>query len=270
MKPLYKLLALFVFSAFILSACQKEGSGEAGGDCNNTVMRLKKWQATFDDSDYVEATWNGDGTINTLKLNVPLSEYRTAKFVYAGGRVKETILYYNSSGDVVDTVVYRYNNDGKVDSMYMKNDDGFSRKLTWTNGKLTKLTRYNNGPGNILYYFDIVTDANGNITKADEYWEDGASFKKISTFTYTRDTKKNPFTDLAPYMMFLNDEYEIFWFWGPNNMTDQRYQDFDGTGIDMISGYKFKYNGNCYPNSAQNTIMGQPVFQDDDFIFTYY
>ena len=71
-------------------------------------------------------------------------------------------------------------------------------------------------------------------------------------------------------MMYLDDDYNIFWYWGPNNYTDQRFQDFSGTGIDLTSGFKFKYNNNCYPASSQNTIMGQVLFTDDDFTFTYY
>jgi hypothetical protein len=270
MKPISKILLALMAPAILLFSCSKEGSNDSPtGDCNNTVMRLKKWMATFDDDHYIEATWNSDGTINTLKVNVPLSDYSTAKYVYAGGKIKEAVLYDNYSSTAYDTVVYRYNAEGKVDSLHRKVSGGFGIRLTYTNGKLTKCTRYD-APGSIMYYYDVVTDVHGNIISAIEYWENGASFEKQSTFTYKRDTRKNPLADLAPYMIYLNDEYEAFWYWGPNNFTDQRYQDHTGTGTDITSGHKYKYNENCYPLSSQNTLMGQPVFDEDDFTFTYY
>jgi hypothetical protein len=116
----------------------------------------------------------------------------------------------------------------------------------------------------------VETDVKGNIVKATEWWEDNNTFKKESVYTYTRDDRKNPFKDIAPYMFYLNEEYEIFHAWGPNNYTAQRYQDFSGTGLDVLTGYKFKYNDNCYPATSQMTLSGQVVFTDDDFSFTYY
>ena len=280
-------LALLLPVVFILFSCQKEitddpggttggsgGGGNTGGgsatpNCNNTVMKLKKWQATFDADHYIETAWNGDGTIQSIKVNVPLSEYRTAKFIYANGRIKEAVLYESGTNTVYDTAVYRYNAAGKVDSMYLKNDDWFDISLKYnSSNKLIKYTRY--ASGDVMFYWNIVTDAHDNVTKAEEFWNNGTSFDKETTYTFTRDTKKNPLSGLAPYMMYLDDDYQSFWYWGPNNYTDQRYQDHTGTGIDLTTGYKFKYNTSCYPISSQNTIMGQTLFTDDDFLYTYY
>jgi len=284
MKVAFKFVLYLIPVAIILISCQKEvspdtlpntggggtgGSGGQTGSCNNTVMKLKKWQATYDPNHYIETAWNSDGTIQSIKVNVPLSEYMTAKFIYAGGRIKEAVLLDNATSAVYDTAVYHYNSAGKVDSMYLKNDDYFDISLTYnSSNKLVKYTRY--ASGGVMFYWTIVTDANDNIIKAEEYWHNGTSFDKESTFTFTRDTKKNPLAGLSPYMMYLNDDYESFWYWGANNYTDQRYQDHTGSGIDLTTGFKFKYNASCYPISAQNTIMGQTVFTDDDFVFTYY
>ena len=280
-------LALLLPVVFILFSCQKEitddpggttggsgGGGNTGGgsatpNCNNTVMKLKKWQATFDADHYIETAWNGDGTIQSIKVNVPLSEYRTAKFIYANGRIKEAVIYESGTNTVYDTAVYRYNAAGKVDSMYLKNDDWFDISLKYnSSNKLIKYTRY--ASGDVMFYWNIVTDANDNVTRAEEFWNNGTSFDKETTYTFTRDTKKNPLAGLAPYMMYLDDDYQSFWYWGPNNYTDQRYQDHTGTGTDLTTGYKFKYNTSCYPISSQNTIMGQTLFTDDDFLYTYY
>src|SRR6185369_6948621 len=272
-------------SLVYLTSCQKEladassggnsgggggtgGSGNYNSSCNNTLMKIKRWQALFDDSDYIAATWNGDGTIQTIKYNVPLSEYRTATYVYQNNRVAQAILYDNMNNHPYDTAIFHYNDAGLVDSMYLKNDNWFDISLGYSNGKINKYTRYANG--GVMFYWDIETDAKGNISKATEWWNDPSGFIKQSVETYTRDDRKNPFKDLAAYMFYLNDDYEIFRAWGPNNYTDERYQDFTGTGVDLTTGFKFKYNSNCYPNTSQNTIMGQTIFPDDDFQFTYY
>lgn len=282
------LIVIGFVSLVYFSSCQKEvpddlsvtGNGGSGGtsggtggatynaSCNNTVMKIKRWQALFDTAHYIAATWNGDGTVQTIKYNVPLSEYRTATYLYQNNRVTGAALYENLSNQRGDTALFHYNAAGLVDSMYLKNSYWFDMSIRYTNGKITKFIRY--ADGQVLYYWDVETDAKGNVTKAVE-WNGGSSgFTKESTYTYTRDDRKNPFSDLAPYMFYLNDEYEIFRLWGPNNYTDQRYQDHTGTGIDLTTGFKFKYNSNCYPATSQQTIMGATLFTDDDFQFTYY
>jgi hypothetical protein len=275
----FYLLALIIF----FSSCQKEidgsvdpnspGTGGGGSNnstpgCNSTIMKLKKWQSTSNTLEYIENTWNTDGTIKSIKMNVPLSEYRTANYVYANGKITEAILFDNQTNSLYDTVVFHYNAAGKVDSMYLKNDDWFDIALKYnSSNKLVKYTRY--AAGDVMFYWDIVTDANDNITSAVEYWNGTAGFEKQSTYTFTRDAKKNPFAGLAPYMMYLDDDYGIFRYWGPNNYDDQRYQDHTGSGTDLRTGYKFTYNSSCYPISAQNTIMGQVFFPGEDYTFTY-
>jgi len=287
MRSLIRIL-FFILPLVYLTACQKElnenlnsnnngggnnNGGTGGGStyntsCNNSVMKLKRWQALFDDSDYIAATWTANGSIQSIKCNVPLSEYRTATYVYQNNRITQAILYDNMSDKIYDTALFHYNADGLVDSMYLKNDHYFDMSLGYTNGKLTKYTRY--ADGHVMLYWDIQTDAKGNISKATEWWSGSGGFTKETMETYTRDDRKNPFKDLAPYMLYLNEPYQIFRAWGPNNYTDERYQELTGTGVELTTGYKFKYNNNCYPNTSQQTIMGQTLFPDDDFQFTYY
>jgi hypothetical protein len=270
---------LLLFSFIHLTSCQKEinvedtntGNGGNSGNnnnnsCNNTVMKIKKWQATFDQEHFIEASWNTDGTIKMIKMNVPLSEYRNATYIYENGRIKEAVLRDNLDNQIYDTAVFHYNSDGRVDSMYLKNDNWFNIKLTYNNGKLKKYTRYTDT--DVMFYWDIETDTKGNIVKAVEWWNSIPNFEKESTFTFTRDDRKNPFSGLAPYMFYLDEDYNIFCQWGPNNYTNQNY--VEDIGIDLTTGYKFKYNNNCYPTSSQNTVSGNVVSTNDDFLFTYY
>ena len=279
MKLFRTLPALLAFSLFYLSSCKKEAGsndpdGNNGGNnnnnasCNNTVMKLKKWQALFNPDHYNELEWNSNGSIKMIKMNVPLSEYRSATYLYENDRIKEAVLRTSYNNEIYDTVIFHYNGAGKVDSMYLKNDNYFNIKLTYTGGKITKYTRYANTVP--MIYWDIETDAKDNITKAVEWWDLGSGFEKQSTMTFTRDDRKNPFAGLAPYMFYLDDDYNIFWYWGPNNYTNQNYLDHTGSGINLNTGFKFKYNDNCYPATSQNTIEGSILFTDDDFQFTYY
>jgi hypothetical protein len=231
-------------------------------------MKIKRWQALYNPDEYIEADWNTNGSAKMVKMNTMLSEYRNATYIYDGTRIKEAVLRRNNDNSIYDTAVFHYNTEGMVDSMYLKNDNWFDIKLTYVNGKLKKYTRY--ASNEVMFYWDIETDSKGNIISGVEWWDDGGTFVKQSTMTYTRDDRKNPFEDLAPYMFYLDDDYNIFWHWGPNNYTNQNYVDHTGTGTNLTTGYEFKYNNNCYPASSRTTISGQVVFSEDDYQFTYY
>ena len=162
---------LICLSVLTLSSCQPEigddstnnnnnnnnGSGNYNSSCNNTVMKLKKWEATFDTSHYMSATWNANNTINSFKMNVPLSDYRTVNFIYQNNRIHQAVILENFGNTVYDTAQFHYNSDGKVDSMYLLNDDYFNMKLTYTGGKLSKWSRYSGTQ--LFFYWDVQTDA---------------------------------------------------------------------------------------------------------------
>lgn len=272
------LSVLFLSSLVILCSCQKEVSvdtstdpdnGTGNGNCNNTDMKIKRIQNTSDNNSYVAATWNTDGTIKSITINEFFTELLTVNYIYAGGKIIEGQLVENQTGDIYDTVVYRYDAAGRVDSLHLKNRSGGIR-LTYSNNRLVKLTEYNDAT-DIAYYFDVRMDDNSNVTAADEYMPLSGVVTNVSTFTYKREDRKNPFRNLAPYMLYLDDAYAIFRYWGNNNYTDQHYVDLGfGTGSDITSGLKYKYNSNCYPESSQTTILGMPVFPDPDFLYTYY
>ena len=76
---------------YTITSCQKEvshevgsGGGPGGGgnnynlSCNNKVMKVKKIQATFDNNQYTEVTWNSDGTVKSVKIQQQLTSNMTA------------------------------------------------------------------------------------------------------------------------------------------------------------------------------------------------
>lgn len=274
-KPLLLLTAIV---SMLIFSCSKErsletgitpppgggGGGTGGGSgCNNVVMKLTKLQALFDVNQFITVGWTPGGAVDNVKMNMQFSDYLTAKYIYENSKIKEAVLIDHINGNaILDTAVFRHNAAGKLDSMYRKGG-GFDLSLKYdASGKLVKLIRHDNG--GMMYYYDITTDAGGNITKAVEYWNSGGNFIKQSTFLYTRDNKKNPFETMAPYMLYLDDEYAIFRHWGPNNYIDQTYEDHTTPGLVMVTGEKNRYNANCYPTKGQNTIMGAVLFPNDD------
>lgn len=266
------IFSTFLILSFLYTSCRKDNSAftKDNGNCNTTVMKLKKMQSTYDDRRYIEAEWNTDGTIKMLNMNAYVNTHKTATYAYENGRIKEAVLNYGD-GDYYDTAVFHYNSEGKVDSTYLKNQTteyGGNMSLTYTNGKLTKLSGYSGTE--LKFYWVIETDANQNITKGVEYRESPTGFIKENTFTYARDTKKNPFKDLAVYMLHFDDPNNIFGFWGNNNFTTELYEAHTDPIVETELGYKYKYNDNCYPKSNLPTIFGVVLIDEDDFIYTYY
>ena len=281
MKLVRSLLVLTCVIA--LASCQKEISfdnanpdgsngGNTGGNnnnpgCNDISMKLKRYQSLVEHENYIELSWNSDGTLQRMTYKDVVSLHRTATYTYENGKISEAA-FRTHDDQVYDTAVYHYNADNKVDSIYLKNDDRYNIALSYQEGKLRRFTYYSGTT--ITSYFDITTDAKDNIVAYTEYWAEPSGFAKQSSSSLVRDDRKNPFTGLAPYMFHFDDDYIIFRYWGPNNHTDVIWHDYGGSGMDMIVGQKYKYNENCYPVSNQTTLMGQVLFTDDDYSYTYY
>ena len=278
---LRNVLLGFPFVICLLS-CQKELSVETPGglggspddqgytgECNDTKMKLKRFQDVDNPDYYIEVTWNNDGSVNSVEMHTFLSEYRTATYIYENNRISQAVLSDPDNNDqIYDTAIFRYNAEGLVDSMYLKNDNNFNIKLDYTAGKLVKYTGYTDTEA--LYYLDVNTDAAGNVIKSVEYFKETSGFELVNTHLLTRDTRKNPLAAIAPYMMYLDDAYNIFWYWGPNNFVDQTFKSHTMNIEDVISGHRYKYNSNCYPVSSQATISGFVLFDEPHWLYTYY
>jgi hypothetical protein len=267
-------LPFFVLLLLLNVACRKDKSSFILGtasSCNNKEMKLKRIQSTTDDRFYLSAEWNADGTIKALELNEMLSYGFNATYIYANGKIKEAEMRWIGKSDIDDTAVFVYNSEGKVDSIYMKNSQttyGGNLKFIYIGGKLTKLKGYTGNEPE--FYWDITTDANQNIIKAVEYYKSNTGYTKENTYTYKRDSRKNPLKNLAVYMFGLDDPYVIFRYWGANNYVEQRYEGHTDPVVDITTGFKYKYDGDCYPKSSMNTISGFSILNEDDWIYTYY
>lgn len=268
MRSLTLVLALAIFLTQF-SSCKKSSSTNNPNGCNTVVQQLQRFQSASDPNDYFEATWNSDNTISGMKMYEQLSNILNITFTYSGGRISAGAIK-NSSDVFLDSAIFHYNGAGQVDSMYTKAHWQRGISITYTGGVVSKISWYNGT--SLAWYWNITSDASGNITAGDEYeWDSGTStFVRTTRYEYTRDSKKSPFAGLSPYMLYLDDDYAIYRTWGPNNNVNQRWIDYSGGGFDITSGYLYTYNGNCYPTGARTTINGVPVFSTDDYTFTYY
>lgn len=264
------LLALIALAFF---SCKKNSSSENNNDgtngvCNKVMQHIVKWQNLVIADEYLAVNYDGSGRLNNIKMNLSLSEYRNSTFEYDNnGRIKQAIVRDNRIGNIVDTIVYRYNAAGKVDSMYMKQDNGWHYILSYDgNGNVVKFSL--SSGTTTEHYWDLTYD-NGNIKRAVLYNRNSnGTYAKETTLDYTYDDRKNPFQTIAMYMFYLDDEDRILRVSGPNNFINETYtrQSSGNTGT---SGYKYKYNVNCYPETNQVTLSGQPVSSNPSFAYTY-
>jgi hypothetical protein len=268
MRKLTPVLFLALLLA-LFSSCKKSSTPDAPSGCNAVVQQLNHFQSTSDPNDYLAATWNSDATVSSLKMFEAYSFTLSISFTYSGGRISAGAIK-NSSDVFLDSAIFHYNATGKVDSMYTKTGWGRGIAITYTSGSITKISWYNGT--SLAWYWNIVSDAAGNITAGDAYeWDSGTSaFVRTAHYDYTRDDKKNPLAGLSAYMLYLDDDYAIYRTWGPNNNVNQHYVDYSGGGFNITTGYSYTYNSNCYPTGAKNTINGVPIFATDDYTFTYY
>jgi hypothetical protein len=122
------------------------------------------------------------------------------------------------------------------------------------------------------FYWDIVADANNNITKAEVYWRNSGVWTKEAKYDFTRNDRKNPFEPFAMYLLGsgYDEPYHYFRIMGSNCYTNQTYTDYTGSGLVLTTGFQYTLNGDCYPTAATNTLEGQVIFVGDDYKYLYY
>jgi hypothetical protein len=224
-------------------------------------------QAPGDPDDYIEAEWDTDGKIKTIKNAHSLHKSRTT-YEYQNGRITRAVLHNLNGNDQTGSIIYQYNPDGRVILMYDEADEDDNSRFEYANGKLKKVTRYVDG--SIDTYWDVQTDENNNIVKAEEWLNEESDFTKQATYTFTRDTRKNPFKDLAVYMMHFDDASLIFNFWGANNFTNEVVKTYGFFAMEATAGFKYKYDASCHPVSSQQTLSGVVSVLTDSYQYTYY
>jgi len=274
-------LGVFATAMTLLIACSKETSIDTGGNggpgggggggnnnCTGTAQKLKEFKYLHDTSEYIRISYNTQGKVSSIRYKMLLSEYLIHNFIYENNRIAKSVLQDMQTDNIIDTVVYLYDANGRVDSTYCIRNYRNSMKYTWdASGRLKKITSYNEF-GEVHYYADLTLDARGNIIRTDDYLNDSnGGFEKLSKYDMTRDDKNNPFAELAIYMFYLDDEQDIFQLYGPNNFVDETFFHYSNSATGT-TGFKYKYN-NCYPTKAAVTFMGVPILNEDAYEFVY-
>lgn len=279
---LFTLACLLSVCSLVIVSCQKEiswddlsnqpgtgtgggGTGTTPGGCGNVVMKVKRFHPVIDTNLQITVEYDGSGKMIALRNNMLGSRKRTANYYYENNRIVKAALYDIASGNFEDTVKYVYGTSGRLDSIYLKNDDNFNLKLTYdAAGRLQRIMRYD---GTVTMFYQLVTERypNGNIKKVEDREPSGS----VNTYyEYKWDDRKNPFEDIALYMFHLDDEEMIFRFYGKFNYTDEAFL-HTHNNVGGETGLKYSYNSNCYPKGAQVTFAGMPLFPDDDFKWEY-
>ena len=153
-------------------------------------------------------TYTGN-VITKIQETVNNAFQNSSEYTYVDGKVATAILMQNYGG--TDTYSYTYNTNGSI-----------SYKRTRTGSQNTT---------------GLLTITNGNIIKNEEFY--GGQYPSTSTYTFSYDTKNNPFKNVLGFNLLLDPDTDIF---SPNNMT------IDGSGgSGNLRNYTFKYDTNNFP-----------------------
>lgn len=253
---------------FLFASCSKESSPAEEKSCvPSSDKKLKRIQNAFNDTEFIETEWHSDGRIKGITMTELLSRGLRLSFIYTGTVLTGANVYEAGYNNVHATVSYHYNSTGQLDSIGGTERGRF--KLIYNGDKLVRIKEYIRSSPYRTH--DIEMDDKGNITKAVDHYNGENGLEKESTHSYVRDKKVNPLAGLAPYMLTLDDVYAISRHWGPNNYTEQIYEDHTDWLIRVSTGAKINYDNNCYPTSSTSLVEGQ-VFIDDtpDTIYSYY
>ena len=273
-----KLKSVFVNSIILLAiasviGCSKSSSSSSNG-CNSVVSKLKKYYSvnTSTPFDTLSVTYNSNGTVNQVFNHLQGNLPQGFSFRYANGKISQAILTSLSTNTITDTVDYFYNSSNLLDSLSLrKTTNSYANvKFVYSGSTLVKVKGYSRAIP--TFYWDIVADANGNITRAEQYWTSSTGWQKESLYEFTRDDRKNPFNPFAIYLLGsgYDEAYHYFRLMGSNNYTNQTYTDYTGSGLVLTTGFQYKLNSDCYPTASTATIDGQVLFAGDDFRFSYY
>lgn len=169
---------------------------------------------------------------------------------------------YLKTGDFIFTDTLNVDEFGKYGYDIFTTHSSFSSGqdsivFTYTGNNITQAFGYVLGLNMLAQKVFYTYDSNGNITKIETYWFNGATwlFKFRTTFTY--DNYINPLQLGNETLINAKhgDPYENMVFTGPNNVLTIAYEDMYNPVNNYSSSYVYTYGGNNYPLSATGTTI---------------
>ncbi|MFC4478451.1 hypothetical protein [Flavobacterium chungangensis] len=178
------------------------------------------------------------------------TKYAETLYSYVNGKLETVSYYYTSNTTSFSKYVYTYNDDGTIKKQLYS--------INTTTGVETKSP-----------YSDLLTFANGNLTKLINVNGNGTSTKN-----YYYDLKNNPFKNIVGFSLLLDqgiisslgqDVYSSV-----NNIekyTESIVVTGNLTPVSKIYETKFEYNSNGFP--TQKTTYNEDGTVKEIFDYTY-
>lgn len=270
----YSLAAITLFS------CHKQvqlGNPENDGpslnqpgtniNCNDTKQQLVK-RTGPQPGDSLVVNYHSNGNLNSINIYSELRKPMGIVLIYENGKPIGGALRDPDGDFSIDTVKFRYDDAGRIDSMYLLYDNSVDRRFEYNkNGQLSKLIRYSKGE--IAYYYEIQNNAFGDIERFT-YWANGPNgIQKQNEASMEWDDRKNPFASLGIFMYYLESEEQIFQLTGPHNFKNMARQKTITPDQSLSEGNKLVYNKNCYPQAAYSIINGFTQQSEPDIRYEY-
>ncbi len=165
-------------------------------------------------------------------------------------------MIYNTDHLITDYNTYKI--DGSL---------GESNKLTYTNGKISKLESYE---GTVLKAEFEIKYASSHIDSVILYMDTLGTMKRVGFYKYTYNSDK--ISSISMYIEFMGQMIEIskdeYIFSGDNVSTKTSYEMGGSFTLVLSSTTTFEYDDkvNPYRNVGINDLMGEPAFMSKNNI----
>jgi hypothetical protein len=213
------------------------------------------------ESDYIEYNGNAPDGITITKLfyngtdTLPFKKTESYYELPSGNLVNtpDTGYYFYSQGRVISDSIISHSNSSSY----------FVRKFSYNNNKITESIAENTTPPSTYLHLFYQTKNNGNTSlQIDSTFYNGNNIGGTQTFSFSYDTKNNPFYNMPQSFIERGDPYynmETYseeMIFEKNNPTEIKEEAFH-------LKYVYEYNINNFPSVAK-------IYDDPDNDPTYY
>lgn len=246
---------------FLAASCNTDDTAKPQQEVNN--CRLTKM--TVAGTDVITYQYDAQKQLQKAEYSGDAAGDNYVKeYTYdAAGRVsKET--FKSADGDTFSYFTFEYeaNNLLKKIAFYSRDNQGstlvhqYNRVIDYdANGQVEKVSTYAPENHTTASRYDVYTyDAKGNVTKIEEFVQNGTSTVNDVSTEYTYDSKKNPYLGAT----FLGVGAEMF---SKNNIASRK-ETYHLSGLTKMYTHTYQYNEKEYP--AKETInTGSQSYQVD-------
>lgn len=238
---------LIAFSALLLVFSSCSSSDDATSSNSNSVLVKRMVQNDEDGEVTTRFTYNGDKIVKGTS-----DDGTSMVFTYTGDLITEIKYYDGTSLDQKDIYIYDSNNRLTGFVMLSYGDDwGDKETYVYNTDGTISVTHYTGDLASqeLLNDTSKIYFTNGEVSKIEEFGEDGTTITRTKTFTY--DSKNNPFKNVKGY-----DKIN-FTLGFPTGILHNILTETDQTDIEQSWTNQYTYNSQDYPLIETETHLGQ-------------